>query len=51
MTNGTGMVIPMMATALIASRIANLFIPPLYEALAEKNYFPKHPAPVKPAQP
>lgn len=31
MTNGTGMVIPMMATAL---RIAPLFTPPLYEALA-----------------
>ncbi|WP_156004216.1 chloride channel protein [Thiomonas sp. FB-6] len=48
MTNGTGMVIPMMAVALMASRISNLFTPPLYEALAEKNYFgpggtpPKH---------
>jgi H+/Cl- antiporter ClcA len=39
MTNGTGMVIPMMATALIASRISALFTPPLYEALAESNYF------------
>ena len=39
MTNGTGMVIPMMAVALVASRISNLFTPPLYEALAEKNYF------------
>ncbi|WP_297906491.1 chloride channel protein [Thiomonas sp.] len=39
MTNGTGMVIPMMAVALMASRISNLFTPPLYEALAEKNYF------------
>jgi H+/Cl- antiporter ClcA len=40
MTNGTGMVIPMMATALIATRISALFTPPLYEALAKKNYFP-----------
>ena len=40
MTNGTGMVIPMMAVALVATRISNLFTPPLYEALAEKNYFP-----------
>ena len=39
MTNGTGMVIPMMAVALVATRISNLFTPPLYEALAEKNYF------------
>lgn len=39
MTNGTGMVIPMMATALLAARISGLFTPPLYEALAEKNYF------------
>ena len=39
MTNGTGMVIPMMATALVASRISAFFTPPLYEALAEKNYF------------
>jgi H+/Cl- antiporter ClcA len=39
MTNGTGMVIPMMATALVASRISAFFTPPLYEALAQKNYF------------
>ena len=39
MTNGTGMVIPMMATALVASRISALFTPPLYQALAESNYF------------
>ena len=39
MTNGTGMVIPMMATALIASRISACFTPPLYEALAQSNYF------------
>jgi H+/Cl- antiporter ClcA len=39
MTNGTGMVIPMMATALVASRISAFFTPPLYEALARNNYF------------
>jgi H+/Cl- antiporter ClcA len=39
MTNGTGMVIPMMATALVASRISASFTPPLYEALAQSNYF------------
>jgi H+/Cl- antiporter ClcA len=39
MTNGTGMVIPMMATALVSSRISAFFTPPLYEALAESNYF------------
>jgi H+/Cl- antiporter ClcA len=39
MTNGTGMVIPMMATALVASRISAFFTPPLYQTLAESNYF------------
>ncbi len=39
MTNGTGIVIPMMATALVASRISAFFTPPLYEALAKSNYF------------
>ena len=39
MTNGTGMVIPMMATALVSSRISAFFTPPLYEALAQSNYF------------
>jgi H+/Cl- antiporter ClcA len=39
MTNGTGMVIPMMASALVASRVSALFTPPLYEALAQSNYF------------
>jgi hypothetical protein len=29
----------MMATALVASRISAFFTPPLYEALAQKNYF------------
>jgi chloride channel protein, CIC family len=39
MTNGTGMVIPMMATALVAAHISAFFTPPLYEALAQSNYF------------
>ena len=39
MTNGSTLVIPMMATALIASRISALFTPPLYDALARNNYF------------
>lgn len=39
MTNGNSMVIPMMATALAASRISAFFTPPLYEALARNNYF------------
>ena len=54
MTNGTGLVIPMMATALLASRFSGLFTPPLYEALAEKNYFPMvpgyHPPTTPPAK-
>ncbi|OIQ87709.1 H(+)/Cl(-) exchange transporter ClcA [mine drainage metagenome] len=49
MTNGTGMMIPMMAVALASSRISNMFTPPLYEALAEKNYFGLNPG-TKPAQ-
>jgi len=43
MINGGGLVIPLMATALISSRIAGVFTPPLYEALAEKNYFGRRP--------
>jgi len=39
MTNGSSLVIPMMAAALIASRISACFTPPLYEALAKNNYF------------
>jgi H+/Cl- antiporter ClcA len=39
MTNGTGLLIPMMATALLAARISGAFTPPLYEALARKSYF------------
>jgi len=39
MINGGGLVIPLMATALISSRVANLFTPPLYEALAVQKYY------------
>ncbi|NDU86547.1 MAG: chloride channel protein [Ferrovum sp.] len=39
MINGGGLVIPLMATALMSSRIAGVFTPPLYEALAKKFYF------------
>jgi H+/Cl- antiporter ClcA len=45
MTNGSAMVIPMMAVALIAARISGLFTPPLYEALAESRYFQYQPPP------
>lgn len=45
MTNGSGMVIPMMATALVAARIARFFTPPLYEALAAEKYFEYQPPP------
>jgi len=38
MTDGTGFLIPMMATALLASQISGAFMPPLYEALARKSY-------------
>ncbi|SAL05781.1 Cl-channel, voltage gated [Caballeronia arationis] len=36
MINGHALVISLMATALIASRISRLFAPPLYEALAQR---------------
>jgi len=45
MTNGTAMVIPMMAVAVFSSRIAGMFTPPLYEALAEDKYFRYQPPP------
>jgi len=45
MTNGTGMVIPMMATAIVSARIARVFTPPLYETLAEEKYFNYQPPP------
>ena len=40
MVNGHALVISLMATALIASRISRFFTPPLYETLSER-YLPK----------
>ena len=51
MTNGSAMVIPMMAVALVAARISGLFTPPLYEALAESRYFHYQPPPESAATP
>jgi H+/Cl- antiporter ClcA len=50
MINGHALVISLMATALISSRIARLFAPPLYEALSER-YLTPHTAPVAAAAP
>lgn len=36
MINGHALVISLMATALIATRVSRLFAPPLYEALSER---------------
>ncbi|MDB5774922.1 MAG: chloride channel protein [Herbaspirillum sp.] len=41
MVNGHALVISLMATALIASRVSRFFAPPLYETLSER-YAPKH---------
>ncbi|MDR5752893.1 MULTISPECIES: chloride channel protein [unclassified Caballeronia] len=38
MINGHALVISLMATALIASRVSRLFAPPLYEALAKRYH-------------
>jgi len=40
MINGHALVISLMATALVASRVSRFFAPPLYEALSER-YMPK----------
>jgi H+/Cl- antiporter ClcA len=40
MINGHALVISLMATALIASRVSRLFTPPLYEALAQRYMTP-----------
>jgi H+/Cl- antiporter ClcA len=40
MINGHALVISLMATALISSRVARLFAPPLYEALSERYLTP-----------
>ncbi len=45
MTNGTAMVIPMMAVALLSARIASLFTRPIYHGLAEDKYFDYQPPP------
>ena len=44
MINGHALVISLMATALLASRVSRLFAPPLYEALAERYIRPAVPA-------
>jgi H+/Cl- antiporter ClcA len=41
MINGHALVISLMATALISSRVSRLFVPPLYEALSERYASPK----------
>jgi H+/Cl- antiporter ClcA len=53
MINGHALVISLMATALISSRVAPLFAPPLYEALALRYMTPAaaHAAPVEPDTP
>jgi H+/Cl- antiporter ClcA len=43
MVNGHALVISLMATALIASRVSRFFAPPLYETLAER-YAPRPPS-------
>jgi H+/Cl- antiporter ClcA len=40
MIDGHALVISLMATALIASRVSRLFTPPLYEALAQRYMTP-----------
>ncbi len=40
MINGHALVISLMATALIASRVSGFFTPPLYEALAQRYMTP-----------
>jgi H+/Cl- antiporter ClcA len=45
MTNGSAMVIPLMAVALASARLAGLFTPPLYHALAEQRYYHYEPPP------
>ncbi|AOJ09180.1 chloride channel protein [Burkholderia mayonis] len=45
MINGHALVISLMATALIASRVSRFFVPPLYETLAERYLKPPQPKP------
>jgi H+/Cl- antiporter ClcA len=42
MINGHALVISLMATALIASRVSRFFAPPLYEALSERYTAARH---------
>jgi H+/Cl- antiporter ClcA len=44
MINGHALVISLMATALVASRVSRLFAPPLYEALSHRYLTPKREA-------
>ncbi len=48
MINGSSLLIPLMATALVSSRVANFFTPPLYDALAHQNYGLKEEEPAAP---
>ncbi|KAF1043760.1 MAG: H(+)/Cl(-) exchange transporter ClcA [Herbaspirillum frisingense] len=48
MINGHALVIALMATALLASRVSRFFAPPLYEALSER-YAHRHHTPQEPA--
>ncbi|MDR5853913.1 chloride channel protein [Caballeronia sp. LZ062] len=52
MINGHALVISLMATALISSRVSRVFAPPLYEALSERYMTPlAHPAAPSPEVP
>jgi H+/Cl- antiporter ClcA len=42
MINGHALVISLMATALIASRVSRMFAPPLYEALSTRYHTDRH---------
>jgi H+/Cl- antiporter ClcA len=44
MINGHALVISLMATALIASRVSRFFAPPLYETLSQRYMAPPQPA-------
>jgi H+/Cl- antiporter ClcA len=55
MINGHALVISLMATALVSSRVSSLFAPPLYEALSKRYMTPVPPtqataAPMAPAE-
>lgn len=45
MINGHALVIALMATALISSRVSSFFAPPLYEALSERYHSNEHKQP------